>query len=142
MDPLLWACACDGLNSKSICCKHLQNTPSFFSESVHMVSAVQNLAFDSLQSIRAREMGGARGENEKLRPATPPSSYTHTLLIPPCKKKGGGIFSCWFFFCALDFCSSKQTGLLDEEKITLWISWGSFWKKQKCSFRKENLLCA
>lgn len=55
-----------------------------------MVSAVQNLAFDSLQSIRAREMGGARGENEKLRPATPPSSYTHTLLIPPCKKKGGG----------------------------------------------------
>lgn len=55
-----------------------------------MVSAVQNLVFDSLQSIRAREMGGARGENEKLRPATPPSSYTHTLLIPPCKKKGGG----------------------------------------------------
>lgn len=59
-------------------------------------------------------------------------------------------FCFWYFFFRISviFWSNKQNTFVQQidlshtKKITLWISLSVFWKRQICSFWKENLLCS
>lgn len=98
------------------------------SQPVHVVSVVQHLAVDGLPHTKARQ-----------RKWEASSSYP----LPP---KWRFCFCCFFFRVSVNFRPNKQNsfvsqiGLSYKKKITLWISRGIFWKRQICSFWKENLL--
>lgn len=95
---------------------------------VHIFSAVQHSAADIFPHTREKE--------EKNGKSLPP---TLSLKLRFC--------FCYFFFrISVNFWSNKentflqQIGLSYKKEITLGISQSIFWKRQICSFWKEDLL--
>lgn len=127
MVPLLQAFSSDGVNILWTTLKTSSGHSQPLCQPVHIFSAVQHLAADSLPHIRAKE--GKMG------------SLFLSLKLRIC--------SCYFFFrIPVKYLSNKQKTFVQQidfsykKMITLWISQSIFWERQIWFFWKENLLCS
>lgn len=101
-----------------------------------MFSVLQHLVVDSLPHTRARE-----GEMRSLFSTSCPQNGNFVAGF--CFLGSQLIFSQinrTHLFHRLVFCLKKNP--TKQNNKTLWLSRGIFWKRQICSFWKENLLCS